>query len=96
MARVDGRLKMVSGRYLGSAEDIEAAMQGAVVVPDRTRGKQKRADMRLVGLGLVITCDCGPGRSATSRVQREKPLTRVPGRGSDLRFWLWAILGSNQ
>lgn len=37
MARVDGKPKMVSERYLGSAEDIEAAMQGSVVVPDRTR-----------------------------------------------------------
>jgi len=37
MARVDGKPKMVSERYLGSAEDIEAAMAGSVVVPDRTR-----------------------------------------------------------
>jgi transposase len=37
MARVDGRPKMVSERYLGSAEDIEAAMQGSVVAPERTR-----------------------------------------------------------
>jgi hypothetical protein len=37
MARADGKPKMVSERYLGSAEDIEAAMAGSVVVPDRTR-----------------------------------------------------------
>jgi transposase len=37
MARVDGKPKMVCERYLGSAEDIEAAMQGSVVVPERTR-----------------------------------------------------------
>jgi transposase len=37
MARVDGKPKMVSERYLGSAEDIEAALQGSVVVPERTR-----------------------------------------------------------
>ena len=37
MARVDGKPKMVSERYLGSAEAIEAAMQGSVVVPERTR-----------------------------------------------------------
>jgi transposase len=37
MARVDGKPKMVSERYLGSAEDIEAAMQGSVVVPERAR-----------------------------------------------------------
>lgn len=37
MGRVDGKPKMVSERYLGSAEDIEAAMNGAVVVPERIR-----------------------------------------------------------
>ncbi len=39
MGRVDGKPKMVSERYLGSAADIEAAMDGtqAGMVPDRTR-----------------------------------------------------------
>lgn len=37
MARVDGRPKMVSERYLGTAADIEAAMNGAVAVPEHTR-----------------------------------------------------------
>lgn len=37
MARVDGKPKMVSERYLGSAEDIEAAMHGSVAAPERTR-----------------------------------------------------------
>lgn len=37
MARVDGKPKMVSERYLGTAADIEAAMDGAVAVPQRTR-----------------------------------------------------------
>lgn len=37
MARVDGKPKMVSERYLGSAEEIEAAMRGSVAVPERTR-----------------------------------------------------------
>lgn len=37
MARVDGKPKMVCERYLGSAEDIEAALTGSVVVPERTR-----------------------------------------------------------
>src|SRR5258708_28943342 len=36
MARVDGKPKMVSERYLGSAQDIEAAMAGAVLMPERT------------------------------------------------------------
>src|SRR5712691_1246429 len=39
MARVDGRPKMVSERYLGTAADIAAAMQAreAVMAPERTR-----------------------------------------------------------
>ena len=39
MARVDGRPKMVSERYLGAAEDVAAAMAGrdAASLPERTR-----------------------------------------------------------
>ena len=37
MARVGGKPKMVSERYLGKATDIEAAMDGAEMVPERTR-----------------------------------------------------------
>ncbi len=37
MARVGGKPKMVSERYLGKAADIEAAMDGAQVLPERTR-----------------------------------------------------------
>ena len=37
MARVGGKPKMVSERYLGKAADIEAAMDGASVEPERTR-----------------------------------------------------------
>lgn len=37
MARIDGKPKMVSERYLGKASDIEAAMAGAQVMPERTR-----------------------------------------------------------
>jgi transposase len=37
MARVGGKPKMVSQRYLGKATDIEAAMDGAMAVPERTR-----------------------------------------------------------
>src|ERR1700691_3729066 len=37
MARVGGQSKMISQRYLGKAADIEAAMDGAVVMPERTR-----------------------------------------------------------
>ena len=37
VARVGGKPKVVSQRYLGKAADIEAAVAGATVVPDRTR-----------------------------------------------------------
>ncbi len=37
MARVGGKPKMISQRYLGKASDIEAAMDGAMAVPERTR-----------------------------------------------------------
>lgn len=37
MARVGGKPKMVSERYLGKASDIEAAIDGATLVPARTR-----------------------------------------------------------
>lgn len=37
MARVGGKPKMVSERYLGEAADIEVAMAGATVEPERTR-----------------------------------------------------------
>ncbi len=37
MARVGGKPKMVSERYLGKAADIEAAINGAMVEPERTR-----------------------------------------------------------
>jgi len=36
VARVGGKPKIVSQRYLGKASDIEAAVAGATVVPDRT------------------------------------------------------------
>ena len=36
-ARVDGKPRIVSQKYLGTAADIEAAMDGAVSMPSRTR-----------------------------------------------------------
>jgi hypothetical protein len=36
-ARVGGKPRIVSQRYLGKASDIEAAIDGATVMPDRTR-----------------------------------------------------------
>jgi transposase len=37
VARVGGKPKIVAQRYLGRAADIQAAVSGATVVPDRTR-----------------------------------------------------------
>jgi transposase len=37
VARVGGKPKIVSQRYLGKADDIAAAMDGAAVLPERTR-----------------------------------------------------------
>jgi len=37
VARVDGKPKVISQRYLGKAADIEAAVDGAQSMPDRTR-----------------------------------------------------------
>src|SRR5436309_216414 len=37
VARVGGKPKIVWQRYLGKASDIEAAMDGAAVLPERTR-----------------------------------------------------------
>ena len=36
-ARVGGKPRIVSQRYLGRAADIEAAMSGIQVLPERTR-----------------------------------------------------------
>lgn len=61
MARVGGRPKMVSERYLGRAADIEAAMVGAEMVPDRSRhlafGDLAATWSMLVRLGVVETID---------------------------------------
>jgi hypothetical protein len=37
VARVDGKPKIISQRYLGKAADIEAAVSGAAFMPDKTR-----------------------------------------------------------
>lgn len=61
MARVGGRAKVVSERYLGRAADIEAAMVGAEMVPDRSRhlafGDLAATWSMLGRLGVVETID---------------------------------------
>ena len=60
MARVGGKPKMVSERYLGKAEDIEAAMAGATVLPERTR------HLAFGDLAAACRC-CGASDSETGR-----------------------------
>ena len=36
-ARVDGKPRIVEQKYLGTAEDIAAAMAGATAMPDRSK-----------------------------------------------------------
>ena len=40
VARVGGRPKIVSQRYLGKAGDIAAAMDGVTVLPERLAGRR--------------------------------------------------------
>src|SRR6266849_6682214 len=77
MARVDGRPKMVSERYLGTAADIAAAVEGAesAALPERTRhlafGDVAAAWGMLEDLGVAAVSDevagarpAGPALSA--------------------------------
>jgi hypothetical protein len=61
MARVRGKPKAVSQRYLGKAADIEAALDGATVMPERTRhlafGDVAAVWGVLDRLGVVATID---------------------------------------
>jgi transposase len=63
MARVDGKPKMVSERYLGSAEDVAAALEAgaAAVMPERTRhlgfGDLAAAWAVMDRLGVVTVID---------------------------------------
>ena len=67
MARVDGKPKMVSERYLGTAAEIAAAVQGreAAVLPERTRhlafGDVAAAWGMLDELGVIAVIDQAAG-----------------------------------
>lgn len=69
VARVDGKPKIVSQRYLGKAEDIAAALDGAAGVPARTRhlgfGDVAGVWSMLQRLGVVEIIDdvVGPRRA---------------------------------
>jgi transposase len=61
VARVGGRPKIVSQRYLGKAADIAAAMEGAAALPERTRhlafGDVAAAWSVIERLGVVAIID---------------------------------------
>ncbi len=67
MARVDGKPKMVSERYLGTAAEIAAAVEGreAAVLPERTRhlafGDAAAAWGMLDELGVIAVIDHAAG-----------------------------------
>ena len=67
MARVDGKPKMVSERYLGTAAEIAAAVEGreAAVLPERTRhlafGDVAAAWGMLDELGVIAVIDQAAG-----------------------------------
>src|SRR5580658_10819297 len=69
VARVDGKPKIISQRYLGKASDIEAAIDGSTSVPDRTRhlgfGDVAAVWSMLARIGVVEIVDdvVGPRRS---------------------------------
>src|SRR5256885_16367789 len=59
VARVGGRPKIVSQRYLGKADDIAAAMDGAAVLPERTQ-HLAFGDVAAAWSGIERLC-VGPG-----------------------------------
>ena len=72
VARVGGKPKIVSQRYLGKAGDIAAAMDGAAVLPERTQhlafGEVAAADPygRAVRLRLARASDVTASHIATT------------------------------
>ena len=99
MARVGGKPKMVSERYLGKAEDIEAAMSGAQVLPERTRhlafGDLAAAISVLRRIGLAEVVDqvlCGRRGDAAASLGTYLELlvaNRVVAPCSKLAFGDW-------
>jgi transposase len=99
MARVGGKPKMVSERYLGKAADIEAAMDGAEMVPERTRhlgfGDVAAAWSVLERLGVRSIVDevLGPRRAdaqaSVGTYLALATLNRVVAPCSKLAFQQW-------
>ena len=82
VARVGGKPKIVSQRYLGKAADIEAAIDGAAAVPERTRhlafGDIAAVWSMLARLGVAGIIDEVVGRAARTRQRRWARIWRWP------------------
>jgi transposase len=99
MARVGGKPKMVSERYLGKASDIEAAMAGSQVLPERTRHLAFGAlagalsVLRRVGVAAIVDEVLGPRRDdAVASIGTYVELmvaNRVVAPCSKLGFFRW-------
>ena len=98
-ARVGGKPRIVSQRYLGKAADVEAAMSGTQVLPERTRhlgfGDVAGAlsVLRRLHLGEIVDAVVGPRRDdATASVGTYLELmvaNRVVAPCSKLAFSQW-------
>ena len=83
MARVDGKPKMVSERYLGTAAEIAAAVEGreAAALPERTR----HLAFGDVAAAWGVLEDLGSPPSSMRRPGRARPGSRCPP-GPTLRW----------
>lgn len=98
-ARVGGKPRIVSQRYLGKAQDIEAAMAGAQVLPERTRHLSfgdlaaTLSVLRRLGVKEIVDGVVGPRRhDATASVGTYVELmvaNRVVAPCSKLAFSDW-------
>ena len=79
MARVEGRPKMVSERYLGTAADIEAAMDGAIARPELSRH---------LGFGAVAAGWATLQRLAVAEIVDEVVGTRRADAGASVGTYL--------
>ena len=99
VARVGGRPKIVSQRYLGKAADIAAAMDGAAVLPERTRhlafGDVAAAWSVIERLGVAPVIDevTGPRRAdaaaSVGTYLALATLNRIVAPCSKLAFAVW-------
>ena len=84
MARVDGKPKMVSERYLGTAADIAAAVEGgqAAILPERTRhlafGDVAAVWTMLTRLDVIGIIDDVTGATVPGAGPRSAPTWRWP------------------